>query len=399
MVTIPGGGSATAKPVTEDLAQGAYFFLTTWCAPISNATGTAATVGAAGHYPLSGHPLVPNVDAVACTPPNQLNPGGPTNHCAWGDYPLNGILAVPATWSSGTTYAVGDLVNTSGNYWRSLQAANVSKNPSSQPLWWERIYSGFEPTAVLGIPSNGTGRAVSIAVPGDSIVDGTGDTGNYASDGTNANEKGGWVARGISNRFSWQRIARSGDQLRNRSGQRGVRRRGLASGATHVLGELGVNDLTAGVSCEEMQDRICAEAARYAQQGMLVAWSTITPVTTSTDAWTTTANQTPAIGQKGDTAAGTPVSERAKLNAWLRTVPAPLYAVVDVAKSVETFDPAANGGAGGWVWKLTAGAASTTDGTHPSVVAHAAIAADNTTYAPGLYGFAAWLTTLAAPIP
>lgn len=41
-----------------------------------------------------------------------------------------------AAWAVGTTYGVDDLRSYGGRNWLSLQAANLGKTPSSQPLWW-----------------------------------------------------------------------------------------------------------------------------------------------------------------------------------------------------------------------------------------------------------------------
>jgi len=40
------------------------------------------------------------------------------------------------TWSSGTTYAAADEIYYNDNYYYSLQAANVNKNPETETAWW-----------------------------------------------------------------------------------------------------------------------------------------------------------------------------------------------------------------------------------------------------------------------
>lgn len=47
----------------------------------------------------------------------------------------------PAAYSSGTTYAVGDIVSVASDYaiYESLQSSNLGKTPISEPLWWRQI--------------------------------------------------------------------------------------------------------------------------------------------------------------------------------------------------------------------------------------------------------------------
>ena len=45
-------------------------------------------------------------------------------------------------WDTGTTYAVNDFIVYSGKIYLSLQAANVGKQPDSEPTWWQEFTSG-----------------------------------------------------------------------------------------------------------------------------------------------------------------------------------------------------------------------------------------------------------------
>ena len=47
--------------------------------------------------------------------------------------------AVFSTWDSTVTYAVGDIVTASGNYYRSLVGSNLNNNPTVSPSLWEEI--------------------------------------------------------------------------------------------------------------------------------------------------------------------------------------------------------------------------------------------------------------------
>lgn len=44
-----------------------------------------------------------------------------------------------AAWSSGTTYALGAVVDYAESLWESLQAGNLNKQPDVNPTWWVRI--------------------------------------------------------------------------------------------------------------------------------------------------------------------------------------------------------------------------------------------------------------------
>ena len=50
--------------------------------------------------------------------------------------------AIVVHYSSLTTYAQYNCVESSGNMWRSKVAGNIGNTPSSSPSFWERLYSG-----------------------------------------------------------------------------------------------------------------------------------------------------------------------------------------------------------------------------------------------------------------
>lgn len=45
----------------------------------------------------------------------------------------------PASWASGTTYALGDRVRHDHKIWESIQAGNAGNSPSSSPTHWTRV--------------------------------------------------------------------------------------------------------------------------------------------------------------------------------------------------------------------------------------------------------------------
>lgn len=129
-------------------------------------------------------------------------------------------------------------------------------------------------------------------------------------------------------------------------------------GTTHAIVEFGINDITNGASLGTMQTRLGAVWAALTRLGIKVYQTTITPVSTSTDSWATTGNQTTHATN----------SVRTSVNDWIRTTPSPLSGYFEVADTVES---ARNSG----IWK----ALYTADGTHPSLTGHNAAAAAVTT--------------------
>lgn len=231
----------------------------------------------------------------------------------------------------------------------------------------EYVYS---PAAILGLPIDG-GKAV-IAAVGDSIVAGTGD------------DQTGWVTRLLGNNYSLQKVAYPSESMVQWVTNNKVncyRRAGLLArvGITHVIAEHIVNDLGAS-GIATLQTNAYAYWKYLSRIGKVYA-TTCTPITTSTDAWATVANQTV------DTALKEP--RRLAFNAWLRdgapmnssgvaqAVGAsgagviragqpghPLAGYIEVADAVESARDSGK-------WK----ASYTTDGTHPNTTGATAIAA------------------------
>jgi hypothetical protein len=118
---------------------------------------------------------------------------------------------------------------------------------------------------------------------------------------------------------------------------------------TDVVVQYGVNDVNlSGRTAAATETDLSSIYALFPTKRV---WqSTILPVSTSTDSWATTANQTTA---------GTN-AQRVLLNTWIRTTPSPLAGFFDNANVVETSE---NSG----IWNVIAGlGAPTGDGLHPS---------------------------------
>lgn len=236
--------------------------------------------------------------------------------------------------------------------------------------------AGYGPSAILGRVID-PGKPV-ILLAGDSILYGTQDTST------------GYGVRALAGNYSFQKIAMPGEALSQFIGSSGLfrhRRMALAElcGVTHVLTDYTVNSLSATT----IQADVVTAWMVLSRYGPVTAAS-LTPQTSSTDAWATTTNQ--AVLYPSDRE-----PRRVAFNGWLRdgapingitpqavgasgdgVVRAgqpghPLANVVEVADLAET---ARNSG----IWR----AGYTSDGTHPNPTGAAALAAaiDPTVFGP-----------------
>ena len=111
---------------------------------------------------------------------------------------------------------------------------------------------------------------------GDRIDDGAGDQGN--------------IARSIGPAFGYINGAIPGETFESFLAAN-AQRRILAEYATHIVGELGIVDLTGGATAEILKPYVYAVADLF--PGKPLFWATAEPVTTSTDKWQTLEKQTP----------------------------------------------------------------------------------------------------------
>jgi hypothetical protein len=206
---------------------------------------------------------------------------------------------------------------------------------------YERLYG---PAAILGIPEQ---VKPFVAIVGDSIAAGYNDQydDSYLVKALTAlsipyiN-----VAAGSEVPSKW--AANSGRS----------RRAGLLQYCTHAIFEDGINGL--GTTWANIQTNQQAAWDYLNVQGLKVIQPTITPQTTSTNTWQTAAGQT----QNANNAL------RVQLNALIRSKPAPLWGILEVADIAET---ARDSG----IWNSDGTANKwTNDGTHPSTYGHATIA-------------------------
>ena len=71
-----------------------------------------------------------------------------------------------------------------------------------------------------------------------------------------------------------------------------TRRSALAQYCSHVIGQNGINDNAAGRTAAQVAADITTATAVFTGMGKTVQWTTLPPISTSTDGWATTANQT-----------------------------------------------------------------------------------------------------------
>lgn len=226
--------------------------------------------------------------------------------------------------SSGEGVAVGDLRG------RAVPTASVY---------------GYGPWQLL---AEGPTAGSLLLVVGDSNGVGFGDRRGGA-------EHFGWVRRRFDGRSDVMNISVSGARLENSMtpAQLALRLAQVQwSLPTTVITALGTNDIRCGgPGVEEVRERMLNHWGVLATVAPHLIATTVPPATTSIDGWHT------LEGQRLDHGNAT----RLIINDWLRTVPAPLDAVFDLAAAVEA-EP------GLWRPRLTE------DGVHPSPEGHAAIA-------------------------
>lgn len=201
---------------------------------------------------------------------------------------------------------------------------------------------GFGPIAVIGDLQS---AQHSCLIFGDSIVD----TFDHSGD---SRGHFGWIARALS-------TAGIPHTKASCPGNRAARATPTAAPkqfellrlryATHVVINLGVNDIGAGSTLAALQADLLAIFAGCKTYGCKVYAALITPRTTSTDGWATEANQTFSLGHE-------PGGIRDQANDWLIAIASSgtLDGVVDELPYIES-----QANHGKWL------AGKTSDGLHP----------------------------------
>jgi hypothetical protein len=191
----------------------------------------------------------------------------------------------------------------------------------------DNVDLGYGPAAILGR----AGEAIaSVVILSDSIGAGEGDTGT--------NPYLGHLQRALENAVPWTNYGRPGDSYLNRSVAANHYRMfgSIAGRVTHALMQFGTNDIGANArTLAQAQGDATIMFNLLAARGIQIVACTIPPVTTSTDGWTTTVNQTIYNSPAGLN------TTRIGFNNWLRgldgtTIGGVTIHVADVADEVET---------------------------------------------------------------
>jgi hypothetical protein len=335
------------------------------------------TVKAYLEFPLASTYYVPVTFGGA--PTVVIKPGG----IVWSD-PIALDLPVGSTFYSRTNVSVATTANRWPIGWATLTAdgegviTGVDYADGSGTVTANNTFC-YSPLSIRGRTSCLTKAVAGI---GDSIMSGSGDS----------NTKGWWF-RSFTDVVPEQRISYASEQATafNRPDRRGLRLP-LLDGCTHLICANGVNDVKAPQTVATIKAELISNWRYGMRRGMKVWQTTVTPVTTSTDGWVTTANQTVTANEANRTAVndwlrdGAPLdsvtfaaqaigSVSSELPSYVRTRDGstvragaaghPLTGVLEFADAVET---SRNSG----IWK----AGYTSDGTHPlGATGHGALAA------------------------
>ena len=222
----------------------------------------------------------------------------------------------------------------------------------STPSGGNAVTGGYGPLALLGIPDK---RYPALYGFGDSIGAGTGDLGAGDSNGNI-----GFLARAAFNSgLPYFSACRASDKATYNVSGTGSWRRAMLRYTSHVLYQMGTNDVGGFRTLAQLQADTLALWASFRARGQRIYATTLLPRTTSTDAWATTANQTVF------SAAYAVGGIRDQYNAWLLTKAADgtIDGVIDVCPAVESASAPSK-----WQPGLTA------DGTHPVSAGHIAMA-------------------------
>ncbi|WP_169053879.1 SGNH/GDSL hydrolase family protein [Agromyces sp. H66] len=197
---------------------------------------------------------------------------------------------------------------------------------------------GYSPWLIAGEPD--ASHAPFLVIIGDSNAVGYGDRRGTA-------DHFGWVARGLEPWCDVVNLAVSG----------AVTACGIAFDLPGgfrpevAIVALGTNDLQGGADASALRERLGTAWRRALDLAGEVVAATIPPLTASRDGWSTLGGQVPVASP----------SARPDVNDWIRSRPAPLSGLIDLAAAVE-------GPGGRWLDGMTA------DGVHASPTGHAAMA-------------------------
>jgi lysophospholipase L1-like esterase len=251
-----------------------------------------------------------------------------------------------------------------GEKWPVAQAANTSLGEgfaATTDKSDDVAYTSFSaasiycPSAILGYThANDT---ANVLVIGSSSGWGQGDTAE--SDYYDY----GYISRALSNEYGYIKYTRASTAMSHYLTGAGYLRLLAFLNVvkpTHVIHQLGSNDLTSAASLATMQQRIADMWDILGSTGARVIQATYTPVTTSSDSWATLEGQTKASSN----------TVRIATNEWIRSVPS--TAITGYLECCDVVESSRNSG----LWRVNGTASTyTADGTHVTQLGHRETAA------------------------
>jgi hypothetical protein len=285
--------------------------------------------------------IAPGADAVSDPIPVAIPHGAQFRVYRWSQSTSGSLMIFTLSASSTSGGSdVGFVYNTSAPTNDPLAAITNTANPAGT---WTASGGMRYPLAILGMSS-----VPSVMIIGDSIASGRQDsTGTLLANGGDSGRWGiGAVARSVGYARPYTNMGCETDTIQSFNLAHTFRAR-QQTYHTDVVCEYGVNDLTAGRTAATILSALQSAWALFPTKNV---WqTTITPITTSSDLWATTGNQTVVAMNPA----------RITLNTSIRGVPSPLKGIFDIANVVET---SLNSG----IWNVIAGVGQPTgDGTHP----------------------------------
>lgn len=238
------------------------------------------------------------------------------------------VLFIGSVTSAGT----GELCNLAASGLTDLTMAGTITNTF--------FTTHYPPLAIIGNTSR-----PSFALFGDSKCEGALDT--YSD----AYLLLGELERAAGKSFGFTNCGLGGERMSDVAGGTATKRVALAQYASHVLSQYGINDITNSRTAGQVLTDLATFRALF--PGKPFYQGTVAPVTTSSDSWATTGNQTTHANN----------AARVTLNQSIRNHnTGALDGHMEIADAVES-------GRDSGIWK----AAYTTDGTHETQTAYIAV--------------------------
>ena len=234
-----------------------------------------------------------------------------------------------ATWTTGVANLMLSSLGASGTVgeWFTV-GVGVADNTLNNTTLSSSFTVGAAGRGV-GLPCAVYGQLAS-AVPvigfiGDSISQGVKDWVDPTFGGIS-------IERALRGTLPIVNVARQSETFATYQSRIDGRNRLLVNNATHLLFFMGRNDVSASLTSAQIQTALKAAINPYLARGMKVYSATVTPISTSTDAWATVGNQT--ISNAGQDV------NRVAYNAFLRSSYASvgLSGVFDFARIVDPND-------------------------------------------------------------